>query len=61
MTTQIEEVLHDMTAVVEPIDRWGRRKGQWEYLGQRMTWCQLPKSVQRALLDEKDRHMGSKA
>lgn len=60
MTTQIEQVLHDMT-ILEPRDKWGRRKGQYEYLGQRVTWCQLPKSVQRVLLDERDRQTGGKA
>jgi hypothetical protein len=60
MTTQIEQVLHDMT-VLEPVDNWGRRKGQYEYLGHRVTWCQLPKSVQRALLDERERQTGGKA
>lgn len=60
MTTQTERVLHDMT-VLEPIDKWGRRRGQYEYLGQRVTWRQLPKSVQRALLDERDRYMEGKA
>lgn len=59
MTTQTERVLHDMT-LVEPIANWGRRRGRYEYLGQRVTWRQLPKVVQRVLLDERDRYIGGK-